>query len=240
MKYLFLSLLMLVFLFACDPGEPDSSRRRHIEQHSSGSDKPTNQEGEGPLHFSASPSPQVEKDDGSEVLNMEEPPSMEEAEKKEELRRMCEFKEDHILNEEDQVAFFEKDIIIKGSEQPLPIKEIIKERERTGWEDFFDLFSDFSIMKSGENQVVFQNNELVVPYKYDKGEKYGSWCPAEGKCIVRVIYRGLIKSNENSVEPSEDSSKQTPLMNWQVTGDLIAQVQFAGKFLDFSECDNAE
>lgn len=240
MKYLFLSLLMLVFFSACDPGEPDSFRRRPIKQHSSGSDTPNNQEEETVLQFTPPESSAEKKDDNSGILNGDKLLSLEEAEKRAALSRMCEFKEDHILNEEEKVAFFKEDIIIKGSEKPVPVKEIIKKRERTGWDFFLDWLPDFKMMNSGENQIAFDNSELIVPYKYDKDEKYGNWCPEEGECIVRVIYRGLITSNENSAEPSENSSKKTPLMSWQVTGDLMAQVQFAGKFLDFSECGNVE
>ena len=236
MKFFCLILLAMAFLIACG-SEPRSSRQRYTGHDSPSSGESQSRPAGGILNFGdsadSSEAEPVEDDEDSSVSAPEESLSMEEAGKKTELRRMCEFKKDHILNDDEQVRFFKKNIIIRGEEEFLPIKEIIKEKEITGWKAWFE-WADFKIMNSGRNKVTFHDDEFIVPYKYDKNEEYGDWCPSEGLCIVRVIYNGAIK------EDLSEQVKGKPLTGWQSMGDLIARVQFAGKVLDFSACDSVD
>ena len=238
MKGLFLGFPAMIFLIACGSNGPDSSRRRYLEHHSPSSGDPESKS-DGLLSFGDSANSSEDESEGSDDdlqdSDSEASLSMEEAGKRAELRRACKFKADHILNDEDQVRFFKINIIIRGEEEFFPLREIIKEKEITGWRAWFE-WADFKIMNSGENKVTFHNEELIVPYKYDRNEEYGDWCPSEGPCIVRIIYRGVIKPDKGHSGSAEKGQKT--LAGWQSMGDLVAKIQFAGKVLDFSACDS--
>ena len=158
--------------------------------------------------------------------------SLEEAEERVNLIRMCDFKDDHIV---ETVSFSGHDIIVKGSEEPAEISDIIKRRT---WRDLLegDFAEDFE--RAGRQAIPEGEGRIVTAYFYDRDEKYGYWCPPEEQeeCIVQVIYRGSIERRAASESPDGEGF----LSDWLYTGDLKVQIHFSDRVLSFSRCSSEE
>lgn len=323
MKYFLVSFFLVVFLGACDSDVSDSPDIGRHDQASTNPDQADQRAIPGGASVSSLP-------EGSDfnIPNRKPPLKFAEMESLMDLRRMCDFKKDHIVSKDDQLVAFNRRLILKGSKEPLPVREIIKDKEHETWstEWFGDWHSDVKIVNNSRNRVTLYDGKLFVPYEYDKEEEYGDWCSEEEECIVWVIYKGAIqsilaeaddlqpevvqsnlspqekdgsnsfpsiaaqaagsspsqngtlnlptvreptekppalplKSLHANIEtssfpgakpPSSPSSSNSPdryprrgpsqpsfiLGDWRFTGDLVVQIQFSGKVLDFSICDN--
>ncbi|MCY4513385.1 MAG: hypothetical protein OXB86_06830 [Bdellovibrionales bacterium] len=205
MKSLYFSFLVVIFMAACDsdtPPAPDITRHDQSSTHPGG----TGATGPGQVVLNPLPgNPNIN------IPNIQPPLTLEQMEWAFERSRMCDFKEDHIVSKDNHVPSLSSSFVVKGSEKPLSIEEVIKDREHENWFDqIFDWRSEFDIMNSGESKITFYEGHLFVPYEYDGSEEYGNWCPADKdkECIVWVIYEGSIQKKLMDTDNSKSIAEQ--------------------------------